>query len=123
MRPRKNSAKPFLVKPFTGERRSGGPQASSCATADSEQREIERLRAEVDRLHQEISDSRNALLTSNEHGDLLQEHMYRLSSSLTVEVQERQAAEERLQKLVEAITREKGDLEVLVQILVDQGDS
>jgi diguanylate cyclase (GGDEF)-like protein len=37
-------------------------------------------------------------------------------------VKERQSAEEKLQELVEAITREKSDLEILVQILNDQGD-
>jgi diguanylate cyclase (GGDEF)-like protein len=88
-----------------------------------EQNEVELLRAEIDRLHREIGDSRNALLTSNEHGDLLQEHLYRLSASLTAEIRERQATEEKLRKLLQVITREKGDLEVLVQILIDQGDS
>ena len=85
--------------------------------------EIELLRREVDRLYREISDSQNALLTANEHNDLLQEHFYRLSTSLTAEVRERQAAEETVRKLLQTIMREKGDLEVLVQILVDQGDS
>ena len=85
--------------------------------------EIERMRAEIDRLYREVSDSRSALMISNEHGDLLQEHLYRLSSSLTAEVRERQAAEEKLERVLQAITREKGDLEVLVQILIDQGDT
>jgi len=70
----------------------------------------------------EKQDLQIALLTSNEHGDLLQEHLYRLSTSLAAEVQERQGAEERLQQLFQAITREKVDLEILVQILIDQGD-
>jgi diguanylate cyclase (GGDEF)-like protein len=78
--------------------------------------------AELDRLRKEKNDLQIALLTSNEHGDLLQEHLYRLSTSLTAEVRERQAAEERLQKLIQAIAREKGDLEIMVQILTDQGD-
>jgi diguanylate cyclase (GGDEF)-like protein len=97
--------------------------APRCAELSSEQMEIERLRKEMDRLYREISDSRNALLTSNEHGDLLQEHLYRLSTSLTAEIRERQATEDKLQKLLQAMTQEKGDLEVLVQILIDQGDS
>jgi diguanylate cyclase (GGDEF)-like protein len=79
--------------------------------------------AEVDRLHREISDSQNALLTSNEHSDLLQEHFYRLSTSLNAEIRERQSSEEKLRKLLQAITREKVDLEVIVQILIDQGDA
>jgi diguanylate cyclase (GGDEF)-like protein len=42
---------------------------------------------------------------------------------LRAEVGERRAHEERLQKLLDDAVREKGDLEVLVQILADQGDS
>ena len=99
------------ISPLKGANRAG------------ERREFDLMRAEIDRLHREISDCQNALLTSNEHADLLQEHFYRVSASLTAEIRERQAAEAKLQKLLQAITREKGDLEVLVQILIDQGDS
>src|SRR5580692_11729752 len=102
---------------------SGGPQVPTCTDTTPEQNETDRMRAEIDRLYRELSDSRNALLTSNEHGDLLQEHLYRLSTSLTAEIRERQAAEDKLQTLLRVMTREKGDLEVLVQILAAQGDS
>jgi diguanylate cyclase (GGDEF)-like protein len=86
------------------------------------QDELDRLRRERHQLQIENQDLQIALLTSNEHGDLLQDHLYRLSTSLTAEVRERQAAEEKLQKLIEAVRREKGDLEIMVQILIDQGD-
>jgi two-component system cell cycle response regulator len=78
--------------------------------------------SEVDRLQCELRDLRIAQSTSNEHADLLQEHLYRLSESLTVEIRERRVAEEKLQRLIHAVTREKVDLEILVQILNDQGD-
>src|ERR1700722_11189659 len=98
------------------------PPGSPPAVQAREQNELDRFRPELERLGNENRDLEMALLTSNEHGDLLQEQLYRLSTSLTAEVRERQAAEERLQKLVQAITREKGDLEILVQIPMDQGD-
>src|SRR5580658_6726416 len=91
-------------------------------TPTIEQNELNRLRVELDRLQNETQDLQISLLTANEHGDLLQEHLYRLGASLTAEVRERRAAEEKLQRLIQAITREKGDLEILVQILIDQGD-
>src|SRR3984957_3515123 len=86
------------------------------------QDELDRLRREQHKLQIENQHLQLALLTSNEHGDLLQDHLYRLSTSLTAEVRERQTAELKLQKIVQAITREKGDLEVLVQIITDEGD-
>jgi diguanylate cyclase (GGDEF)-like protein len=97
-------------------------QVSLRSTRAHKRTELDRFGPELERLENEKRDLEIALLTSNEHGDLLQEQLYRLSTSLSAEVQERQAAEERLQKLVKAITREKGDLEILVQILMDQGD-
>jgi diguanylate cyclase (GGDEF)-like protein len=87
------------------------------------QAEITWMRAELDRLRRELRDTQDSLITANEHGDVLQEHLYRTSLSLGTEVRERQAAEQKLHALLDAVTREKGDLEVLVQILIDQGDT
>jgi diguanylate cyclase (GGDEF)-like protein len=103
---------------FNRETPSKGSPASEVALANH----VDSAKTEIDKLESQIRDLQLALLTSNEHGDLLQDHLYRLSTSLTAEVRERQAAELKLQKIVEAITREKGDLEVLVQILTDEGD-
>src|SRR6266699_6902655 len=79
-------------------------------------------RQEIARLQSEVCDLQIALLTSNGQTDLLEKDLRRLSVSFTAEVREREAAEEKLQKLVKAITQEKCDLEILVQILSDQGD-
>jgi diguanylate cyclase (GGDEF)-like protein len=79
-------------------------------------------RLNMDRLNMEKHDLQIALIASHQHEDSLQEQLGRLSASLTAEVRERQASEEKLQKLVQSVTQEKGDLEILVQILIDQGD-
>ncbi|HVW10553.1 MAG TPA: diguanylate cyclase [Bryobacteraceae bacterium] len=81
------------------------------------------LQRKIERLSREIQDYQIELALSNEHGDILQEHLYRLSQSLTAEIRERQASEEKLQRVLNAIRQEKGDLEVLVQILIEQGDT
>jgi diguanylate cyclase (GGDEF)-like protein len=77
---------------------------------------------ETSRLKREMRALQGALITSKQHGDLLQQQLNRLRSSLTAEVRERQSSEDKLQKLVQSITQEKSDLEILVQILIDQGD-
>ncbi len=87
-----------------------------------EQDERKRLQSELARLQNENHDLQTALLASNERGVLLQEHVDRLGTSLTTELRERHTAEEKLQNLIQTVTREKGDLEILVQILIDQGD-
>lgn len=70
-------------------------------TGTNGQNELDRLRAEMEEAQ------------SGKHD---------LQIALATQVRERQAAEEKLQQLLQAITREKGDLEILVQILIDQGD-
>jgi diguanylate cyclase (GGDEF)-like protein len=112
MKSEKDSANALLAKPSK-------PAPSNDASLESP---VDREKTEVYWLECQIRDLQLALLTSNEHGDLLQDHLYRLSTSLTAEIRERQAAELKLQKAVQAITREKGDLETLVQILTDEGD-
>jgi diguanylate cyclase (GGDEF)-like protein len=52
----------------------------------------------------------------------LQDQVKRLEASLATEIRDRQTAEEKLQRVIQAISKEKGDLEILVQILIDQGD-
>lgn len=94
---------------------------SESGRAESQRTASERA-AEVAALRQEIEDLKIALLTSNEHGDFLEEQLYRLSISLQAEVKERQSAEQKLQQLIDAASQKREDLEILVQILIDQGD-
>jgi diguanylate cyclase (GGDEF)-like protein len=98
------------------------PQSSLLGICAPEQEELKPFQPELDRLQDKTRDLRIALLASNKRCVLLQAHIDQLSTSLEAEVRERHAAEEKLQKLIQAITREKGDLEILVQILMDQGD-
>jgi diguanylate cyclase (GGDEF)-like protein len=98
------------------------PQGSPSAGYVMEQDEPKRPQSGHDRLQNENHHLQIALLASNEHGVLLQEQINRLSTNLTAEIRERNDAEEKLQKLIQSITREKEDLEILVQILIDQGD-
>jgi diguanylate cyclase (GGDEF)-like protein len=84
--------------------------------------ERKRIQSELARIENENHDLHTALLDSNERALLLQEHLDSLGDRLTNELRERHAAEEKLQELIHAITQEKGDLEILVQILIDQGD-
>jgi diguanylate cyclase (GGDEF)-like protein len=87
-----------------------------------EQDERRRLQAEMDRLQNENHDLQTALLASTEHGVLLQEQVDRLDTRLATELRDRHTTEEKLQNLIQTVTREKQDLEILVQILIDQGD-
>jgi len=80
------------------------------------------LQAVIERLKLEKRDLEIALLTANEHNDSLQDHLYRTSTSLAAEVRERQIVEGKLQQVLREVTQQNVDLEILVQILIDQGD-
>jgi diguanylate cyclase (GGDEF)-like protein len=96
---------------------------NSSAASPARENSLPELRRQIELLNRKFQDAQIELALSNEHGDILQEHLYRLSQSLTAEIRERQAAEEKLQRVLTAIRQEKGDLEVLVQILIEQGDT
>jgi diguanylate cyclase (GGDEF)-like protein len=100
---------------MTAQESSATPLAGADALPD--------LQRQLELLNRKIQDYQIELALSNEHGDILQEHLYRLSQSLTAEIRERQATEQKLQRVLSAIRQEKGDLEVLVQILIEQGDT
>jgi diguanylate cyclase (GGDEF)-like protein len=103
---------------FLPEPRPGLPPPSYAI----EQDERMRLQAEVDRLQNENHDLQAALLASTQRALLLQDQVGHLDTRLTNELRDRQATEEQLQNLIQTVTREKTDLEILVQILIDQGD-
>jgi diguanylate cyclase (GGDEF)-like protein len=96
---------------------------NSSAASPACENSLPELQRQIELLNRKFQDAQIELALSNEHGDILQEHLYRLSQSLTAEIRERQAAEEKLQRVLTAIRQEKGDLEVLVQILIEQGDT
>jgi diguanylate cyclase (GGDEF)-like protein len=98
------------------------PQGSPHASYAIEPDELQRLPSELDRLRNENHALQTALLASTERGVLLQEQVDRLDTRLTTELRDRHTTEEKLQTLIQTVTREKGDLEILVQILIDQGD-
>ena len=100
----------------------GSPPASPPASDAMQQDERKRLKAEIDRLQNENHDLQTALLASTERGVSLQEQVDRLDTRLTNELRDRHTTEEKLHNLIQTVTREKGDLEILVQILIDQGD-
>src|SRR5664279_2516166 len=113
------SSSGFMVAPH--QLRLARPSQMADGSADPYG--VSDLQYEIDKLQRENSDLEIALLTSNEHGDLLEEQLYRANTSLAAEVRERQSIEGKLQKLIEVVTQEKVDLEIMVQILIDQGDA
>jgi diguanylate cyclase (GGDEF)-like protein len=86
------------------------------------QSEVERLRSENARLRQQNRDLHITLSTTAEHGDLIESQLHTINVQLTAEIAQRQRAQAMLQVLLEIISRERDDLEIIVQTIMEHGD-
>lgn len=84
--------------------------------------ELERLRQENEQLRQANQDLHIALSTTSEHGDVIEAELYETNLKLKVEVVERLRVEATLQALIQMITEQKTDLELIVQTIMEHGD-
>lgn len=86
------------------------------------QLQIQGLQAKIARLQEDIQDLQIALTTTSEHGDLIEAELYQTNLNLSAEVKQRQRAEATLQSLLELICRERDDLEIIIETIMEHGD-
>jgi diguanylate cyclase (GGDEF)-like protein len=84
--------------------------------------QIKRLQEENEKLRQNNLDLQIALTTTAEHGDLIEIELHKANEQLKAEVIERQRAEMNLRAILELISRQKNDLEIIVQTIMEHGD-
>lgn len=84
--------------------------------------EIQHLRQEVERLESENSDLQMVLLTTVEHSAVIEAQLENMNQKLQGEVQERKRSEKTLKNLLDIVSKQKEDLEILIQILVEHSD-
>lgn len=101
---------------------SGGREQDAGTSLRALADEVRTLRERVQRLERENQDLEIALTTACEHGDAIETDLYAANERLRGEVRDRLIAERRLAELVEAVTRQKSDLEVLVHTITEHSD-
>lgn len=84
--------------------------------------EVVALKQEVESLKRDNEDLQTAMSTIAEHGDIIETQLYETNLKLQSEVIERQRAQTVLQTLLEMLHREKDDLEVIVETIMEHGD-
>lgn len=84
--------------------------------------EIDRLLSVIENLQQENQDLQMALLTTAEHGDTIKEILEKTNQKLRQEIDQRKQAEKRLQELLNIVSQQRDDLEVLIKIITEHGD-
>ncbi|GET39309.1 PAS domain S-box protein [Microseira wollei] len=84
--------------------------------------EIARLRLENARFLRENSDLQMTLLTTAEHGDAIEAQLFDANEKLRAEIAQRQLAQAALQQILETVSRDKADLELILQTTTQHGD-
>jgi diguanylate cyclase (GGDEF)-like protein len=84
--------------------------------------EVANLKQEIEVLKKDNEDLQTAMSTIAEHGDTIETQLYETNLKLQSEVVERQRAQTVLQTLLEMLHREKDDLEVIVETIMEHGD-
>ncbi|MBW4485807.1 MAG: GGDEF domain-containing protein [Tildeniella torsiva UHER 1998/13D] len=84
---------------------------------------LDHLRRENQRLRQENADLRIALSNTAEHGDLIEATLHKTNQRLQAEMVERLRAEATLRTLIDLISRQKADLEIIMHTIMEHGDT
>lgn len=84
---------------------------------------LDHLRRENQRLRQENADLHIALSNTAEHGDLIEANLHQTNQRLQAEMVERLRAEATLKTLVDLISRQKADLEIIMHTIMEHGDT
>lgn len=91
--------------------------------SDPSPQDWDALQRELVRLRQENEDLKIALLTTSEHGDFIEAQLHETNQQLKAEVAERQQAQATLQEILAKVTRDKADLEIMLQATAEHGDT
>ena len=84
--------------------------------------ELEASRREVDRLLRENNDLQISLSTTAEHGDLVEAELHATNQKLQAEIIDRQKAQATLNQILETVSRDKDDLELILKTTTEHGD-
>jgi diguanylate cyclase (GGDEF)-like protein len=84
--------------------------------------ELENLRQEVDRLKQINADLEIAIETIAAHGDAVSEELQSTNQRLEIEISERLRMEASLQAALETTSRDKYDLQTMLELTVEHSD-
>jgi diguanylate cyclase (GGDEF)-like protein len=82
----------------------------------------EQMKQLVDELTQQNKDLQIVLATTAEHGDMIESLLCETNIKLKAEIAERQRAQNKLQTLLDLITRQKDDLEIIMSTILEHGD-
>jgi len=85
--------------------------------------ELASLRDRVDQLESNNLDLQISLETTTEHGDTIERQLHETNKYLALEISERKLAQSTLESILEMVTKDKQDLEIVVETMAVHGDT
>ena len=98
------------------------PQPSSPTDLATALQHIERLERRVRELERTEADLNLMLSTTVEHGDTIEALLSESNARLTAEIADRERAQAQLQQLLDLISCQKEDLEIIMNTVMEHGD-
>ncbi|AFY72521.1 PAS domain S-box [Synechococcus sp. PCC 7502] len=86
-------------------------------------RELQSLRERVAQIESDNQDLRIALDTTTQHGDTIEQQLHETNEQLAAEISERKLAQATLESILEMVTEDKHDLEIMVETMAEHGDT
>jgi diguanylate cyclase (GGDEF)-like protein len=84
--------------------------------------EITNLKRQIEELKTENQDLEMTLVTIIEHGDAMEAQLEEANKQLHAQINEKKIAEAKLKTMIEAISQQKEDLEIIIETLTEHGD-
>jgi diguanylate cyclase (GGDEF)-like protein len=84
--------------------------------------QIAQLKQEIEELKTENHDLEMTIVTIIEHGDAMEAQLEEANKQLHAEINEKKLAEAKLKTMIEAISIQKEDLEIIIETLTEHGD-
>lgn len=97
--------------------------SSNPSLRDSRSVDVEQLHRELEQLRQVNHDLEIALQTITEHGDTVEAELHQTNQQLQAEIAERKLAQATLQHILETVSKDKSDLELMLKATVEHGDT
>ncbi len=86
------------------------------------QLEVQQLKQQLEQLKQEKSDLQITLMNIAEHGDTIQAELSHVNNKLKTEINERRKSEFALKALLDIVSEQRNDLEIIIDTIIQHGD-
>ncbi len=87
------------------------------------QLQVQHLKQELEQLQQDKLDLQITLMNTTEHGDMIESQLAHVNEQLQIEIHERRKSEFALKALLDIVSEQRNDLEIIIDTIIQHGDT